>query len=86
MEHFPSSQIVVKRKPIWNKNKTSYILGITDRPLCRTCKQEDETLMHVLLKCKGVFRLTQNNLVTVLLEALGDLGGFFNFWRELSSL
>jgi hypothetical protein len=37
-----------------NLNKHMFIIGITDSPLCRACRETDETVTHVLLECNAV--------------------------------
>ncbi|XP_052746954.1 uncharacterized protein LOC128199821 [Bicyclus anynana] len=62
--------------------------GITDSPLCRACMEEEETPIHVMLRCRGVSvqRAAHIGSPATLHEAFGDLGGLLNFWSELGWL
>ncbi|CAH2260596.1 jg18275 [Pararge aegeria aegeria] len=57
-------------------------------PLCRACKEADETPTHVLQQCRGVAeqRAAYLGSPAALPEALGDLGGLLSFWSELGWL
>ncbi|CAH2233844.1 jg24028 [Pararge aegeria aegeria] len=44
--------------------------GITDSPLCRACREADETPTHVLLRCRGVAEQRAAYLGSLKVESL----------------
>ncbi|CAH2234109.1 jg1188 [Pararge aegeria aegeria] len=69
-------------------NRHRFIIGVTDSPLCRACKEADETPTYVMLECTGVTEQREIYLGSpaTIPEVLSNLGGMLGFWNELGWL
>jgi hypothetical protein len=51
-----------------NKYIISYIMGLSNNPICRKCGTEEETSVHVLCECKALASLRHTNLGSFFLD------------------
>ena len=63
-------------------NKYLSILGMTDSSLCKARMEENETPIHVMLRCSGVSQQQAAYIGSsaTLHESIDDLGDLLSFW------
>jgi hypothetical protein len=63
--------------------KHLHLMGLSDRPLCRRCRAEDETTAHILCECEALTSLRHSYLGSSSLEPEDiksiSLGAIWNF-------
>ena len=66
-------------------NKHLFTLGITDSPLCRGCKEAEETAAHILMEYTSVanYRATYLGTPRSLREVTSDIKKLVGFLEEL---
>jgi hypothetical protein len=67
-----------------------YLVGMTNIPLCRRCRIEEETSVHVLSECEILVSLRHAHLVSFFLDPEDvnslSLGAIWNFSKELAPI
>jgi len=60
-----------------------YIMGLSNKPICRKCGTEEETLVHILCECEALASLRHTHLCSFLLDPENirklSIGAIWNF-------